>query len=229
MATISQDIKTPPAEKSSDSGRLIKQLKAVVGNRYVLTSPESTRQYRTGFRFGSGPVLAVVRPGSLVEQWKVLNACVAANKIIIMQAANTGLTGGSTPDGDDYDREVVIVSTLRMAKVHLIDEGRQVICLPGATLSQLEKALRPLRREPHSVIGSSCIGASVFGGVCNNSGGSLIHRGPAFTQMTLFARMDEAGEVHLVNHLGVKLGNDPETILETPSIALWRELQTGSS
>ena len=58
MATTSQDIKTPPAEKASDSGRLIKQLKAVVGDSYVLTSPESTRQYRTGFRFGSGPVLA---------------------------------------------------------------------------------------------------------------------------------------------------------------------------
>src|SRR5208282_84185 len=106
MVTTSQDIKTSPAEKASDSGRLIKQLKAVVGDRHVLTSRESTRRYRTGFRFGSGPVLAVVRPGSLVEQWKVLNACVAANKIIIMQAANTGLTGGSTPDGDDYDREI---------------------------------------------------------------------------------------------------------------------------
>src|SRR6266446_6916561 len=131
-----------------------------------------------------------------------------------MQAANTGLTGGSTPDGDDYDREIVIVSALRIAKVHLIDEGRQVICLPGATLFQLEKVLRPLRREPHSVIGSSCIGASVFGGVCNNSGGALIHRGPAFTQMTLFAQMDEDGKIQLVNHLGVKLGDDPEMILK---------------
>ena len=90
MAATLQDIKTPPAEKSSDSGRLIKQLQAVVGNSYVLTNPESTRQYRTGFRFGSGPVLAVVRPGSLVEQWKVLNACVAANKIIIMQPQTPG-------------------------------------------------------------------------------------------------------------------------------------------
>ena len=68
-------------------------------------------------------------------------------------------------------------------------------------------------RNPHSVIGSSCIGASVFGGVCNNSGGALIHRGPAFTQMTLYAQIDDVGQVQLVNHLGIKLGNDPETIL----------------
>ncbi len=214
VATVSPGMKTPPAQKVGDCERLIKHLKAVVGARYVLTSPGSTRRYRTGFRFGSGPVLAVVRPASLVEQWKVVSACVSANKIIIMQAANTGLTGGSTPDGGDYDREIVIVSTLRIAKVHLIDEGRQVICLPGATLFQLEKVLRPLRREPHSVIGSSCIGASVFGGVCNNSGGALIHRGPAFTQMTLFAQMDEDGKIQLVNHLGVKLGDDPEMILK---------------
>ncbi len=97
--------------------------------------------------------------------------------------------------------------------MHLIDDGKQAICLPGATLHQLEKALRPIKREPHSLIGSSCIGASIFGGVCNNSGGPLIHRGPVFTQMTLFTRMFEAGAIHLVNHLGVSLGDDPETIL----------------
>jgi hypothetical protein len=37
---------------------LINQLKAIVGNRHVLTNPSSTRRYRTGFRFGNGPVLA---------------------------------------------------------------------------------------------------------------------------------------------------------------------------
>jgi len=199
---------------SSGNAHFIARLEAIVGKRQVLTSPERTRRYRSGFRFGSGRALAVVLPGTLVEQWRVLKECVTANKIVIMQAANTGLTGGSTPDGDDYDRDIVIVSTMRMAKLHLIDEGRQVICFPGTTLDQLEKALRPLGREPHSVIGSSCIGASVLGGICNNSGGSLIQRGPAFTQMALYARVDEAGELHLINHLRVRLGNDPETILD---------------
>jgi D-lactate dehydrogenase len=194
--------------------RFLDQLRMIVGRGHVLTSEAGTRRYRTGFRFGTGPALAVVRPGSLVEQWKVLQACAAANKIIIMQAANTGLTGGSTPDGSDYDREIVIISTLRLARIRLINGGRQVICLPGATLYQLEKALAPLARDPHSVIGSSCIGASVFGGICNNSGGALIHRGPAYTEMALFARIDEAGEVHLVNHLGVDLRGTPEAMLD---------------
>ena len=196
-----------------DNKRIIDELKRIVGARNVLTKTASTFRYRTGFRFGSGPVLAVVRPGTLVEQWKVLRVCVTSNKIIIMQAANTGLTGGSTPNGSDYDRDLVIVSTLRLAKIRPINKGSQAICYAGSTLFQLEKILKPLGREPHSVIGSSCIGASVIGGICNNSGGALIRRGPAYTELALFARIDETGAVELVNHLGVNLGNDPEMIL----------------
>ena len=56
-------------------------------------------------------------------------------------------------NGDDYDREIVIINTLRIKKIQLINDGQQVICLPGATLDQLEKQLKPLGREPHSVIG----------------------------------------------------------------------------
>lgn len=192
----------------------LSQLRAIVGPAHLLTKADATRSYRTGFRFGGGACLAVVRPGSLVEQWRVVSACAAAGKIVIMQAANTGLTGGSTPDGDGYDRDIVIVNTRRLTGIQVIEDGRQVICLPGATLYDLEKALRPLGREPHSVIGSSCIGASVLGGVSNNSGGALVRRGPAFTELALYARMNDQGGLELVNHLGVSLGNDPETVLE---------------
>ncbi len=196
------------------SPAFIRQLAEIVGKKYVITDEVLTRRYRNGFRFGGGPVVAVVRPGSLVEQWRVLQACIDNDRVVITQAANTGLTGGSTPDGDAYDREVVIVNTMRLDKLQLLDEGRQVVCLPGATLDQLEKALDPLGREPHSVIGSSCLGASVFGGVCNNSGGALVRRGPAYTELSIHARVDADGQLRLVNHLGVNLGDDPETILE---------------
>lgn len=191
---------------------LLASLKTIVGDSHVLTDASDTVRFRQGFRFGKGNAVAVVCPGSLLEQWHVVKACVAADMIIIMQAANTGLTGGSTPDGG-YDRDVVIISTLRMRTVQVIEQGRQVICFPGSTLDQLEKMLKPLGREPHSVIGSSCIGASVFGGVCNNSGGSLIRRGPAYTEMSLYAQLDAQGQLQLVNHLGVNLGDTPEQVL----------------
>ncbi len=63
------------------------------------------------------------------------------------------------------------------------------------------------------MIGSSCIGASVIGGICNNSGGSLVQRGPAYTEMSLFAQIDADGKLKLVNHLGIDLGSTPEQIL----------------
>lgn len=196
-----------------DTSALLAELRRIVGPAQVLTGPRRTRRFTRGFRFGRGPVAAVVQPGSLVEQWRVLTTCIAAGRVVIFQAANTGLTGGSTPWGEDYDREIVLVSLRRLKGIHLIDSGRQVLCLPGATLDTLEKTLRPLGREPHSVIGSSCIGASVLGGVCNNSGGALVQRGPAYTEMSLFAEVRADGSVALVNHLGLDLGNDPEEIL----------------
>lgn len=197
----------------NDNSAFIAELTRLVGASHLLTDPAKTARYRKGFRSGQGDALAVVFPGSLLELWRVLQACVNADKIILMQAANTGLTEGSTPNGNDYDRQIVIISTLRLDKLQLIDKGEQVLAFPGTTLYTLEKALKPLGREPHSVIGSSCIGASVVGGICNNSGGALIQRGPAYTEMALYARINEDGKLTLVNHLGIDLGQTPEQIL----------------
>ena len=192
---------------------LVSELQEIVGRRHVLQGDAATRRFRLGIRYGGGAVLAVVQPGSLLEMWRVLQSCHRAGTIIICQAANTGLTGGSTPVAEGYDRPVVLINTLRLTRLSLLRQGEQVLSQPGVTLSQLETTLQPLGREPHSVIGSTCIGASITGGVCNNSGGSLIRRGPAFTQLSLFARIDEAGQLQLVNHLGLELGSTPEEIL----------------
>ncbi|MEO6247501.1 MAG: D-lactate dehydrogenase [Sphingomicrobium sp.] len=197
---------------SAASDKLVGHLRALVGRRFVVTAAGRAAAYAQGYRTGGGPVALVVRPGSLVELWRVFKACIAADHIVIAQAANTSLTGGSTPNGV-YDRPVVIINTLRIRGVFPIRGGAQVICLAGSTLNDLERVLSPLGREPHSVIGSSCIGASVIGGVCNNSGGALVQRGPAYTEYALFAHVDAYGEVHLVNHLGLKLGDDAEAAL----------------
>lgn len=79
------------------AGALLAPLRGIVGTRHVLTGDAPTRRYRTGYRFGSGRVLAVVRPGTLVEQWRVLVASAAARVIVITQASNTGLTGARRP------------------------------------------------------------------------------------------------------------------------------------
>ena len=194
----------------------IERLKKIVGNRGVLTSDSQTAYYRSGFRSGLGGALAVVFPNSLLELWEILKISVEANYAIIMQATKTGLTEGSSPSGFDYDREVIVINITRIKKIILLDGGKQVVALPGSTLHELEKELTPINRAPHSVIGSTTIGATVVGGIANNAGGALCKRGSSYTELSLFARVDKEGNLELVNHLGIKnLGETPEEIFKS--------------
>ena len=193
--------------------KIINELKLISGDKYVITSKWGKEPFSKGWRYGEGETLAVVKPGTLLEIWKVLQKCVEHNVIVIMQAANTGLTGGSTPFGNDYDRSIVVINTLRINSIQIIENGKQIIALPGSSLYDLENKLKPLGKEPHSVIGSTSIGASIVGGVCNNSGGSLVHRGPAYTEFALYAKVNKDGKLELVNELDINLGSNPEEIL----------------
>ncbi len=194
---------------------LIEAFERVLDRKHVVVGLRETEHYRKGWRSGTGEAAAVLFPQTLLQYWHVLEVCVENNCIIIMQAANTGLTEGSTPSGNDYDRPVVVINTLAMDDIVLLNEGKQVVSFPGATLHALEQRLKPIRRSPHSIIGSSCLGASIVGGIANNSGGALVKRGPAYTELSLFAYVDKNGKLHLVNHLGIALGETPEEILTT--------------
>jgi D-lactate dehydrogenase len=205
------DMRTPRNQRSAEA---VEAFTRIMGRSHVLTSARATAPYTTGDRFGAGEVLAVLRPGSLVDMWRALQVCVDHDLIIITQGANTGLTGGSGPGDQDYDRDIVILSTLRIDGIHLINDAREAISLAGATLFSLEDVLAAHGREPHSVIGSTSIGATVVGGIANNSGGSQIRKGPAYTEQAIFARVDADGRIHLVNHLGIDLGTDPTHVLD---------------
>ena len=189
-------------------------LSHVLREEHILTDADHTEHYRSGWRSGQGDALAVVFPQSLVQLWDTLQVCVDNQCIIIMQAAKTGLTEGSTPNGNDYDRDIVVINTLAMNNLVILGNGEQVLSFPGTTLHQLETSLKPLGRAPHSVIGSSCLGASVIGGIANNSGGALVKRGPAYTELALYARVTEQGKLELVNHLDIPLGDSPHEILQ---------------
>ena len=194
---------------------IIEQLKSVVGHKGVLSSKSKTAYYRSGFRSGFGGSIGVVFPKSLIELWETLKVCVDANCAIIMQATKTGLTEGSSPSGFDYDREVVIINITGIKKIILLDGGKQVIAFPGSTLHELEGELSSIKRAPHSVIGSTTIGATIVGGIANNAGGALCKRGSSYTELSLYARVNEEGNLELINHLGIEnLGETPEEIFE---------------
>ena len=196
-----------------DYSKVINEFESFIGKKFVITNKWHKQPFINGWRYGSGDALVVLKPGNLLELWRILELCVSNDFIIIMQAANTGLTGGSTPYGNDYDRSVVIINTLRINDIQIINNAKQIIALSGSTLYDLEKKIKPFNRDPHSVIGSTSIGASIVGGVCNNSGGSLVKRGPAYTELALYAKLNKDGSLELINELGINLGENPETIL----------------
>lgn len=197
-----------------ENKKVIKKLKQLIGDQNVLTSEWNKLPYSKGWRYGAGSALAVLKPNKLSDIWRILQICAKENIIIIMQAANTGLTGGSTPCGNDYDRPIIVINTMLINNIHIIKEGSQIVSLTGSTLYDLEKKLKPYGREPHSIIGSTSIGASIIGGICNNAGGSLVKRGPSYTEMALYAKINKNGNLELVNELGINLGSSPEEILD---------------
>ncbi len=193
--------------------QVLDKLTNLLGASNVQADPEKNEHYRMGWRSGGGSALAVLFPQTLLDIWRSLEVCVGGDCIIIMQAAKTGLTEGSTPSGNDYDRPVVVINTLAIDQLYLINDNEQVISLAGATLHQLQSQLKAVNRAPHSVIGSSTLGASIIGGISNNSGGSLVKRGPAYTELALFAQINAQGKLVLVNHLDIGLGDTVEEIL----------------
>ena len=199
--------------KTIDKKLFISELENIVGSKSVLKTKWSMESYCKGWRYGEGEAIAVAKPSTLLQIWKILQVCLDNNVIVIMQAANTGLTGGSTPYGYDYDRPILVINTMLIDDIHIIDDGKQIVGFPGSTLFELENKLENYNRDPHSVIGSSCVGASIVGGVCNNSGGALVKRGPAYTELSLFAQINSEGRLVLVNNLGIELGDGPVEIL----------------
>ena len=87
-----------PKAAMSPRPELLATLSQIVGAGNVLTAERATRRYTRGIRFGAGPVAAVVRPGSLVEMWRALNAAVASGRAVIVHAAADDYT--SQPTGN---------------------------------------------------------------------------------------------------------------------------------
>ncbi|MEM0909662.1 MAG: D-lactate dehydrogenase [Pseudomonadota bacterium] len=215
--TVKSGVSLPNAVEQDYSdhikARILNAFEETLTASNISADPAKNAHYRKGWRSGEGGALAVLFPQTLQMLWDCLKIAVENNLIIIMQAANTGLTEGSTPSGDNYDRPVVVINTLSLDDLVLLNDGEQVLSFPGTTLHMLEQSLSEINRAPHSVIGSSCLGASIVGGIANNSGGALVKRGPAYTELSVFARINKEGELELVNHLGIDLGKDADEII----------------
>ena len=72
---------------------IIKSLSEIVGKKNLILSKTKMAGYINSWRDTSGDCKAIIIPESLKSMWKVLEILVAYKKVILIQAANTSLTG----------------------------------------------------------------------------------------------------------------------------------------
>jgi len=138
---------------------LVDALRAALGERGVLTSPEDRVRFEEGWRYGNGTARCIARPASSDEVAITLRLCREHGARVVPQGANTGLVAASTPDASG---SMVVLSLERLNKTIDVDvHGRLVEVDGGVLLSQLNEALAPHGlKQWLSLLGSSEIGCS---------------------------------------------------------------------
>src|SRR5262245_23642665 len=111
---------------------LLTELAQIVGPANVLTGDLSAWEldWRRRWR---GRALAVVRPGSTAEVAEVVRRCAAQRCAIVPQGGNTGLVGGSIPDGSASE---IVLSLARMNRVRSLDRANLVMTAEAGCILQ---------------------------------------------------------------------------------------------
>lgn len=154
------------------TGELVDDLRAVVGQRHVLTDADVRATYETDWlRQWHGTTPCVVRPGSAAEVADVLHVCAAAGVAVVPQGGNTGLVGGGVPRGG-----AVLLSMQRFTELGEVDAlAMQVTAGAGATIEALQQHARAAGLD-FAVDWGARATATVGGAVNTNAGGSRVVR-----------------------------------------------------
>jgi glycolate oxidase len=149
-----------------DKNNLVGQLRAIVGNRYVLIEKEDVIVYeQDGSIFQVLPEI-VVLPADVEQVAAVVKAAKQAAVPIIPRGSGTGLAGGAVPAEGG-----IVLSLARLDRILKIDlENRIAVVEPGVINIDLTKAVAKhgffYAPDP-----SSQAACSIGGNVANNSGG----------------------------------------------------------
>jgi len=152
---------------------LLATLAATVGPAHVLTDGDLAaweQDWRKRYR---GKALAVVRPGTTAEVAAVVRACAAHGTAVVPQGGNTGLVGGSVPDGSGTQ---VVLSLTRMNRVRGLDAANLTLTVEAGCILQTvqETAAAAGLLFPLSLAAEgSC---TVGGNLASNAGGTQVLR-----------------------------------------------------
>ncbi len=140
----------------------------------LLTNDEDTAPFLTDWRRRwTGRAIAVAQPDDAAAAAAILAWCYRHRVPVVTQGGNTGLSGGSVPDGSG---RALLLSTRRMTRIRAIDAANDTITAEaGCTLQQVQEAAAAASRLfPLSLAaqGSCTIG----GNLATNAGGVHVLR-----------------------------------------------------
>jgi FAD/FMN-containing dehydrogenase len=119
--------------------RLLDTIRAIVGDRGLLTDPSDTAPYSADWRkLYQGRTRAVIRPGTTEELAEVVRLCAEANTPIVPQGGNTSMVGGAVPNEDGSE---LVLSTARLTRVRDLDPVDMTLTIEsGVTLKAAQIA-----------------------------------------------------------------------------------------
>ena len=152
---------------------LVETLRGIVGAAHVLTDGDLRAWEEDWRKREQGKALAVVRPANTAQVAAVVKACAAAGTSIVPQGGNTGLVGGSTPDGSGTQ---VLLSLQRMNKVRCTDAANLTMTMEaGCILQSLQDTA--LQKELLFPLSLAAEGSCTIGGnLGTNAGGTQVVR-----------------------------------------------------
>ncbi|UST52468.1 FAD-binding oxidoreductase (plasmid) [Comamonadaceae bacterium OTU4NAUVB1] len=122
-----------------NDAELIDSLRAIVGERGVITGADDLETYNVDWRHVfRGQARCAVLPRSTQEVAEVVRLCAGLGIAIVPFGGNTGLSGGATPDGSGRQ---VVISLARMSVIRDIDTlGETMEVEAGCILQTAQEA-----------------------------------------------------------------------------------------
>jgi FAD/FMN-containing dehydrogenase len=158
----------------SHSAALIEGLRAIVGERNVITDDHGREPFENDWRGQfHGRAAAVVKPGNTEEVSRVVRLLAGERVAIVPQGGNTSLCGGSVPDSSGRQ---VIVNLSRMNRVRQVDPANNTMTAEaGCVLANLQQAADQADRLFPLSLGAegSC---EIGGNLSTNAGGTGVLR-----------------------------------------------------
>jgi FAD/FMN-containing dehydrogenase len=155
------------------STALLNALRTAVGAANVMVEGDLSAYELDWRRRYRGKALAVVRPASTTEVAAIVKLCVRHGVALVPQGGNTGLVGGSVPDGSGTQ---VLLTLQRMNKVRAIDEANLTMTLEAGCILQAAQqaaAARGLLFPLSLAAEGSC---TIGGNLATNAGGTQVLR-----------------------------------------------------